>query len=114
MSPKRGRSQGQKSLSTWWIPCFTLRATASPATACCGLSKNRFGATHELGVFEMVDRGLEQISNPSALFLSNRDEQVPGIATIVACEGTRPLLVELQALVSPTSYSSPPPLNHGY
>jgi len=69
--------------------------------------KNRFGATHELGVFEMVDRGLEQISNPSALFLSNRDEQVPGIATIVACEGTRPLLVELQALVSPTSYSSP-------
>lgn len=69
--------------------------------------KNRFGATHELGVFEMVDRGLEEISNPSSLFLSNRDEQVPGIATIVACEGTRPLLVELQALVSPTSYSSP-------
>ena len=69
--------------------------------------KNRFGATHELGVFEMVDRGLEEISNPSALFLSNREEQVPGIATIVACEGTRPLLVELQALVSPTSYSSP-------
>jgi DNA repair protein RadA/Sms len=69
--------------------------------------KNRFGATHELGVFEMVDRGLEEISNPSALFLSNRDEQVPGIATIVACEGTRPLLLELQALVSPTSYSSP-------
>jgi DNA repair protein RadA/Sms len=69
--------------------------------------KNRFGATHELGVFEMVDRGLEEISNPSSLFLSNRDEPVPGIATIVACEGTRPLLVELQALVSPTSYSSP-------
>jgi DNA repair protein RadA/Sms len=69
--------------------------------------KNRFGATHELGVFEMVDRGLQEISNPSALFLGNRDEQVPGIATIVACEGTRPLVVELQSLVSPTSYSSP-------
>ncbi len=69
--------------------------------------KNRFGATHELGVFEMVDRGLAEISNPSALFLGNRDEQVPGIATIVACEGTRPLVVELQSLVSPTSYSSP-------
>lgn len=69
--------------------------------------KNRFGATHELGVFEMVDRGLAEISNPSALFLGNRDEQVPGVATIVACEGTRPLVVELQALVSPTSYSSP-------
>ncbi len=69
--------------------------------------KNRFGATHELGVFEMVDKGLEEVTNPSELFLGNRDEAVPGIATIVACEGTRPLVVELQALVSPTSYSSP-------
>lgn len=69
--------------------------------------KNRFGATHELGVFEMVDRGLEEIRNPSELFLGNRDERVSGIATIVACEGTRPLVVELQSLVSPTSYSSP-------
>lgn len=69
--------------------------------------KNRFGATHELGVFEMVDRGLEEISNPSQLFLGNREERVPGVATIVACEGTRPLVVELQSLVSPTSYSSP-------
>lgn len=69
--------------------------------------KNRFGATHELGVFEMVDRGLAEIRNPSALFLGNREERVPGIATIVACEGTRPLVVELQSLVSPTSYSSP-------
>jgi len=69
--------------------------------------KNRFGATHELGVFEMVNQGLAEITNPSALFLGNREEQVPGIATIVACEGTRPLVVELQSLVSPTSYSSP-------
>ncbi|MGJ3252174.1 MAG: DNA repair protein RadA [Elainellaceae cyanobacterium] len=69
--------------------------------------KNRFGATHELGVFEMVDRGLEEVLNPSELFLGNRDELAPGTATIVACEGTRPLVVELQALVSPTSYASP-------
>ncbi|MGD1895597.1 MAG: DNA repair protein RadA [Phormidesmis sp.] len=69
--------------------------------------KNRFGATHELGVFEMVDKGLEQVLNPSELFMSNQDENVPGVATIVACEGTRPLVVELQSLVSPTSYSSP-------
>ncbi|MBE9076243.1 DNA repair protein RadA [Romeria aff. gracilis LEGE 07310] len=69
--------------------------------------KNRFGATHELGVFEMVDRGLEEVRNPSELFLGNREEKVPGVATIVACEGTRPLVVELQSLVSPTSYSSP-------
>ena len=69
--------------------------------------KNRFGATHELGVFEMVSQGLEEVPNPSALFMGNRDEQVPGISTIVACEGSRPLVVELQSLVSPTSYSSP-------
>lgn len=69
--------------------------------------KNRFGATHEIGVFEMADQGLEEVLNPSELFLGNRDEIAPGSATIVACEGTRPIVVELQALVSPTSYSSP-------
>lgn len=69
--------------------------------------KNRFGATHEIGVFEMIDRGLRQVTNPSELFLGNRDEFAPGTATIVACEGTRPIVVELQALVSPSSYSAP-------
>ena len=69
--------------------------------------KNRFGATHEIGIFEMVDHGLDEVTNPSEIFLSNRDEQAPGTATIVSCEGTRCLVVELQALVSPTSYTSP-------
>lgn len=69
--------------------------------------KNRFGATHEIGIFEMVDRGLEEVTNPSELFLGNRDEMSPGTATVVACEGTRPIVVELQALVSPASYGSP-------
>jgi len=69
--------------------------------------KNRFGATQEIGVFEMVEQGLLEVRNPSELFLGNRDDPAPGTATIVACEGTRPLVVELQALVSPTSYSSP-------
>ena len=69
--------------------------------------KNRFGATHEIGVFEMADKGLREVSNPSELFLGNRDEIVPGTAIVVACEGTRPIVVELQALVSPTSYASP-------
>ena len=66
--------------------------------------KNRFGATHELGVFEMRGSGLVEVTNPSELFLGGEG---PGTATIVACEGTRPLVVELQALVSPTSYASP-------
>lgn len=69
--------------------------------------KNRFGATHEIGVFEMIDRGLREVSNPSELFLGNRDEVVSGTAIVVACEGTRPIVVELQALVSPTSYATP-------
>ncbi|NJM68131.1 MAG: DNA repair protein RadA [Acaryochloris sp. RU_4_1] len=69
--------------------------------------KNRFGATHEVGVFEMIDRGLREVLNPSELFLGDREMVAPGTATIVACEGTRPIVVELQALVSPTSYSSP-------
>jgi DNA repair protein RadA/Sms len=69
--------------------------------------KNRFGATHEIGVFEMVNHGLREVENPSELFLGNREESVPGTAIVVACEGTRPIVVELQALVSPTSYTSP-------
>jgi DNA repair protein RadA/Sms len=69
--------------------------------------KNRFGATHEIGVFEMVDSGLIEVSNPSQLFLGNLEEQSSGSSIVVACEGTRPLVVELQALVSPTSYPSP-------
>ncbi|MGK7928100.1 MAG: DNA repair protein RadA, partial [Spirulina sp.] len=69
--------------------------------------KNRFGATHEIGIFEMVESGLQEVTNPSELFLGNREESAPGTATVVACEGTRPILVELQALVSPTSYASP-------
>ncbi len=67
--------------------------------------KNRFGATHELGVFEMQGQGLVEVNNPSELFLSG--DEASGVATIVACEGTRPLVVDLQALVSTTSYASP-------
>ncbi len=68
--------------------------------------KNRFGATHELGVFEMRGQGRAEVLNPSELVLGS-DEPSAGTATIVACEGTRPLVVDLQALVSTTSYASP-------
>jgi DNA repair protein RadA/Sms len=69
--------------------------------------KNRFGATHEIGVFEMVANGLREIENPSELFLGSREEMVSGSSTVVACEGTRPIVVEVQALVSPASFGSP-------
>ncbi len=74
--------------------------------------KNRFGATHELGIFEMADSGLTEVSNPSALFLSAGDDPSPGTATIVACEGTRPLLVELQASGEPHQLRLPPAGHH--
>jgi DNA repair protein RadA/Sms len=70
--------------------------------------KNRFGSTHEIGVFEMSGKGLVEVANPSALFLIQRSRpDVPGSVIVAALEGTRPLLVEIQALVSPTGYGVP-------
>ncbi|MEM7569035.1 MAG: DNA repair protein RadA [Pseudomonadota bacterium] len=69
--------------------------------------KNRFGPTDEIGVFEMTGAGLSEVSNPSALFLSDRQEDVAGTCVFAGLEGTRPLLVEIQALVSPTPAANP-------
>lgn len=69
--------------------------------------KNRYGATDEIGVFEMQDQGLVEIENPSALFLAERQGNVSGSCVFAGIEGSRPVLVEIQALVSPTSYASP-------
>lgn len=65
--------------------------------------KNRFGPTDEIGVFEMSDKGLREVSNPSELFLGERNAKAPGAAVFAGMEGTRPVLVEVQALVAPTS-----------
>jgi DNA repair protein RadA/Sms len=69
--------------------------------------KNRFGPTDEIGVFEMTDAGLAEVPNPSALFLGERQAPVAGAAVFAGIEGTRPMLVEIQALVAPTSYGTP-------
>ena len=69
--------------------------------------KNRFGPTDEIGVFEMTGAGLAEVSNPSALFLAGRDGNAPGTAVFAGMEGTRPLLVEFQALVAPSSLGNP-------
>jgi len=69
--------------------------------------KNRFGAVNELGVFAMTDKGLKGVSNPSSIFLSRHDEDVPGSVIMVTREGTRPLLVEVQALVDESHGSQP-------
>ena len=69
--------------------------------------KNRFGSTNEIGVFEMKDKGLEEVANPSAVFLSERPADAPGSVVTASMEGTRPILVELQALASGTSFGTP-------
>jgi DNA repair protein RadA/Sms len=69
--------------------------------------KNRFGATDEIGVFEMTGTGLKEVANPSALFLGERSGLAPGAAVFAGIEGTRPLLMEIQALVAASSYGSP-------
>jgi DNA repair protein RadA/Sms len=69
--------------------------------------KNRFGSTNEIGVFEMKDQGLDEVPNPSAVFLSERPANVAGSAVTASLEGTRPILVELQALASSTSFGTP-------
>ncbi|MEQ9487375.1 MAG: DNA repair protein RadA [Alphaproteobacteria bacterium] len=69
--------------------------------------KNRFGATDEIGVFDMTDRGLQEVPNPSALFLADRQDGVAGAAVFAGIEGTRPMLVEIQALVAPSALGTP-------
>lgn len=69
--------------------------------------KNRFGATSEVGVFEMVEQGMIEVSNPSEAFLAERQANAPGSAIAVTLEGTRPLLVEVQALASATTFANP-------
>ncbi|UCD88913.1 MAG: DNA repair protein RadA [Desulfobacterales bacterium] len=69
--------------------------------------KNRFGSTNEIGVFEMSEKGLNEVANPSAAFLSERPANAPGSVVTASMEGTRPILVELQSLVSSTSFGNP-------
>ena len=69
--------------------------------------KNRFGAVNELGVFAMTDRGLKEVSNPSAIFLTRAQEEVPGSVVMATWEGTRPMLVEVQALVDDSHLANP-------
>ncbi len=76
--------------------------------------KNRFGATNEIGVFEIGEDGLAEVKNPSEIFLSERNYDVSGSTVICAMEGTRPILVEIQALVTPTSYGTPQRTATGY
>ncbi|MFM8770439.1 MAG: DNA repair protein RadA [Candidatus Kapaibacterium sp.] len=76
--------------------------------------KNRYGSTNEIGVFDMTSAGLREVANPSEVLLSQRSANEPGTAIVAVMEGTRPLLVEVQALVSPSGYSVPQRVCTGY
>ena len=76
-------------------------------------NKNRFGSTNEIGVFEMTDTGLRQVSNPSEMLLADRPTDVPGNCAVCTIEGTRPIVAEIQALVTPTTFPAPRRTSNG-
>ena len=102
---KEGMLAGPKVLEHLVDAVLTFEGDRFASHRLLRAAKNRFGATHELGLFDMQAGGLVEVGNPSELFLS--DARAAGVATIVACEGTRSLVVDLQALVNVTSYASP-------
>lgn len=77
-------------------------------------TKNRFGSTNEIGIFEMHEDGLEEVKNPSEIFLSERDENVNGSVVTSSIEGTRPVLLEVQALVTPSNFGNPQRVATGF
>lgn len=76
--------------------------------------KNRFGSTNEIGIYEMTSFGLQCVENPSKVLMSQRDEELSGVSTCATLEGRRTILIETQALVSPTYYSSPQRISNGF
>lgn len=76
--------------------------------------KNRFGSTNEIGIFEMHDDGLHEVKNPSEIFLSEREKEITGSVVTSSMEGTRPILLEIQALVTPSSYGNPQRVATGF
>lgn len=76
--------------------------------------KNRYGSTNEIGVFEMTDRGLEEVKNPSEMLIAGRPKNTPGTCVACVMEGSRPLLAEIQGLVTPTAFGNPRRMSNGF
>ncbi|PJA49364.1 DNA repair protein RadA [Candidatus Shapirobacteria bacterium CG_4_9_14_3_um_filter_39_13] len=104
---KEGMLAGPKILEHMVDTVLSLEGEKFGAFRLLRTTKNRFGATDEVGVFEMTDKGMVGIENPSKLFLSQRQKSVPGSVIVATMEGTRPVLVEIQALVTPTQLAIP-------
>ncbi len=104
---KDGVIAGPKVLEHMVDAVLTFEGERSHQFRLLRATKNRFGATDEIGVFEMTDRGLQEVANPSALFLAERNTNISGAAVFAGLEGTRPVLVEIEALVSPSTLATP-------
>jgi DNA repair protein RadA/Sms len=100
---KEGSLAGPKVLEHMVDTVLSFEGDRSHAFRILRTVKNRFGSTNEIGVFEMKEEGLVQVSNPSEIFLAERPLDEPGSVVLPSVEGTRPILVEVQALVSPTN-----------
>lgn len=110
---KEGTIAGPKVLEHLVDTVIYLEGERFGAARLLRVAKNRFGATDEVGVFEMTDKGMVAVSNPSKLFLAKGVGKVPGSAVAATLEGTRPLLVEIQALVVPTQLAIPRRVGQG-
>jgi DNA repair protein RadA/Sms len=104
---KDGTLAGPKTLEHLVDAVLNLEGERTASLRLLRATKNRFGSTEEVGVFEMVERGLAEVSDPGRAFLAATDEHAPGSVAGATLEGTRPLLVEVQALVAPGGYGSP-------
>ena len=110
---KEGQLAGPRVLEHMVDTVLYFEGDASTRYRVIRAVKNRFGAVNELGIFAMTDEGLKPVSNPSAIFLAQHDQPVPGSVVMVSREGTRPFLVEIQALVSESHGGHPRRLSVG-
>ena len=110
---KEGQLAGPRVLEHMVDTVLYFEGDASTRYRVIRAVKNRFGAVNELGIFAMTDEGLKPVSNPSAIFLAQHDQPVPGSVVMVSREGTRPILVEIQALVSESHGGHPRRLSVG-
>ena len=99
---KDGNIAGPKTLEHMVDAVLNFEGDRSQSHRIVRAIKNRYGSTNEIGVFEMTDIGLEEVDNPSAMLLAGRPRGVSGSCAVCVMEGTRPLIAEIQALVTPT------------
>ena len=111
---KEGMIAGPKVLEHMVDTVIQFEGEANYSFRILRAQKNRFGSTNEIGVFEMHEDGLCEVKNPSELFLSEREKQTPGSVVTSSIEGTRPILLEVQALVTPSNYGYPQRVSNGF